>query len=107
MKVAAQISAAEAAELIHTGDTLVVGGFGMTGHPVHLLHAIAATDVRELTYIGNNVGEPGLGGGRLLRQGQIAKAIGSFFTSNPEAVKAAQSETIEVELLPQDRKSVV
>ncbi len=101
MKVAAQISVAEAAELIKTGDTLVVGGFGMTGHPVHLLHAIAATDVRELTYIGNNVGEPGLGGGRLLRQGQIAKAIGSFFTSNPEAVKAAQSETIEVELLPQ------
>ena len=101
MKVAAQISAAEAAELIHSGDTLVVGGFGMTGHPVHLLHAIAATDVRELTYIGNNVGEPGLGGGRLLRQGQIAKAIGSFFTSNPEAVKAAQSATIEVELLPQ------
>ncbi|MEE8248828.1 MAG: 3-oxoacid CoA-transferase [Gammaproteobacteria bacterium] len=101
MKVAAQISVAEAAELIKTGDTLVVGGFGMTGHPVHLLHAIAATDVRELTYIGNNVGEPGLGGGRLLRQGQIAKAIGSFFTSNPEAVKAAQSEAIEVELLPQ------
>ena len=52
MKVAAQISVAEAAELIKTGDTLVVGGFGMTGHPVHLLHAIAATDVRELTYIG-------------------------------------------------------
>ncbi len=101
MKVAAQVSVAEAAKLIKTGDTLVVGGFGMTGHPVHLLHAIATTKVRELTYIGNNVGEPGLGGGRLLRQGQIVKAIGSFFTSNPEAVKAAQSETIEVELLPQ------
>ncbi len=101
MKVAAQVSVAEAAKLIKTGDTLVVGGFGMTGHPVHLLHAIATTKVRELTYIGNNVGEPGLGGGRLLRRGQIVKAIGSFFTSNPEAVKAAQSETIEVELLPQ------
>ena len=101
MKVAAQVSVAEAAKLIKTGDTLVVGGFGMTGHPVHLLHAIATTEVRELTYIGNNVGEPGLGGGRLLRRGQIVKALGSFFTSNPEAVKAAQSETIEVELLPQ------
>ncbi len=101
MKVAAQVSVAEAAKLIKTGDTLVVGGFGMTGHPVHLLHAIATTEVRELTYIGNNVGEPGLGGGRLLRRGQIVKVIGSFFTSNPEAVKAAQSETIEVELLPQ------
>jgi len=101
MKVAAQITAAEAAKLVNSGDTMVVGGFGMTGHPIHLLHAIAETDVHDLTYIGNNVGEPGLGGSRLLSQGQLAKAIGSFFTSNPEAVKAAQSGSIDVELLPQ------
>ena len=42
----------------------------MTGNPVHLLHAIAETSVKDLTYVGNNVGEPGLGGGRLLRNGQ-------------------------------------
>jgi 3-oxoacid CoA-transferase len=54
-----------------------------------------------LTYIGNNVGEVGLSGGRLLRNGQIKKAIGSFFTSNPEAVAAAQSGAIEFELIPQ------
>jgi len=101
MKVAAQISTAEAAKLVNSGDTVVVGGFGMTGHPIHLLHAIAETDVHDLTYIGNNVGEPGLGGSRLLSQGKIAKAIGSFFTSNPEAVRAAQSGSIDVELLPQ------
>jgi 3-oxoacid CoA-transferase len=51
--------------------------------------------------VANNVGEPGLGGGRLLRNGQIKKAIGSFFTSNREAVAAAQSGAIEVELIPQ------
>lgn len=73
----------------------------MTGNPVHLLHALAETDVNELTYVGNNVGEPGLGGGRLLRNGQIKKAIGSYFTSNPEAVAAAQAGDMEVELLPQ------
>jgi 3-oxoacid CoA-transferase len=101
MKVVAQITATEAAKLINSGDTMVVGGFGMTGHPIHLLHAIAETDVRDLTYIGNNVGEPGLGGSRLLSRGQLAKAIGSFFTSNPEAVKAAQSGSVDVELLPQ------
>ena len=101
MKVATQITAAEAAKLVNSGDTMVVGGFGMTGHPIHLLHAIAETDVHDLTYIGNNVGEPGLGGSRLLNRGQLAKAIGSFFTSNPEAVKAAQSGSIDVELLPQ------
>ncbi len=37
----------------------------------------------------------------LLEQGQIKKAIGSFFTSNPEAVAAAQSGRIALELLPQ------
>ena len=51
--------------------------------------------------ISNNVGEPGLGGGRMLRNGQISKAIGSFFTTNPEVVLAYQSGEIEVELLPQ------
>jgi len=101
MKQVPQISAEEAAQKIKSGDVLLVGGFGMTGNPVHLLHALAETDVKDLTYIGNNVGEPGLGGGRLLRNGQLKKAIGSYFTSNPEAVAAAQSGEMEVELLPQ------
>lgn len=101
MKRVPQISVAEAVALVQTGDTILVGGFGMTGHPTHLLNALAETDVRGLTYIGNNVGEAGLGGGRLLRNGQIAKAIGSYFTSNREAVAAAQSGQMEVDLLPQ------
>ena len=101
MRTIPQISAEEAAAMIRTGDRIIVGGFGMTGNPVHLLHALARTDRTSLTYIGNNVGEPGLGGGRLLRNGQIKKAIGSYFTSNKEAVLAAQSGAIEVELLPQ------
>ena len=101
MKTVPQISAAEAAKLVNSGDVLLAGGFGMTGNPVHLLHALAETRTTNLTYIGNNVGEVGLGGGRLLRNGQIKKAIGSFFTSNPEAVKAAQSGDIEIQLIPQ------
>ena len=95
------ISASEAAALVRSGDVLIVGGFGMTGSPVHLLHALAETEARDLTFVGNNVGEPGLGGSRLLRNGQIAKVIGSYFTSNPEVVRAAQAGEIEVELLPQ------
>jgi len=101
VKEVPQITLEEAAAMVRTGDTLLVGGFGMTGNPVHLLHALAETDVRELTYVANNVSEPGLGGGRLLRNGQLEKAIGSFFTSNPEAVKASQEGTMEVQLLPQ------
>ena len=101
MKTVPQISAKEAAQKVKSGDVLIAGGFGMTGNPVHLLHALAETGANNLTYIGNNVGEPGLGGGRLLRNGQLKKAIGSYFTSNPEAVTAAQSDDLEVELLPQ------
>src|SRR5450432_3736910 len=101
MKRVPQISPAQAAAMVKNGDVLIVGGFGMTGNPIHLLHALAETTTRDLTYIGNNVGEPGLGGGRMLRNGQIKKAIGSFFTSNPEAVAAAQSGAIAFQLIPQ------
>jgi 3-oxoacid CoA-transferase len=90
MKQIPQITVEEAATFVKNGDTLLVGGFGMTGNPVHLLHALADSDIHDLTYVANNVGEPNLGGGRLLRNGQIKKAIGSFFNSNREAVAAAQ-----------------
>lgn len=101
MKKVPLISARDAALKVNSGDVLVVGGFGMTGTPIHLLDAIAETDVRDLTMITNNIGEPGLGGGQMLRNGQISKAIGSYFTSNREAVEAYQTGRIEIELLPQ------
>jgi 3-oxoacid CoA-transferase len=101
MKQVPQITVEEAAALVKDGDVLLGGGFGMTGNPVHLLHALAKTQTKNLTFIGNNVGEPNLGGGKLLLNGQISKMIGSFFTSNPDAVKAAQSGQVEYELLPQ------
>ncbi len=101
MREVKQITAPEAARLVKDGDVLLVGGFGMTGNPVHLLHALAETQTRGLTYVGNNVGEAGLGGGRLLRNGQLSHAIGSYFTSNKEAVAAAQAGKLEVKLLPQ------
>jgi 3-oxoacid CoA-transferase len=101
MKSPEILSIQEAVARIPDSASLMVGGFGMTGNPVHLLHALAEFPTRNLTYIANNVGEPGIGGGRLLRNGQISKAIGSFFTSNPEAVKAAQSGAMQVQLLPQ------
>ncbi|MFM2362226.1 MAG: hypothetical protein RLZZ316_1128 [Bacteroidota bacterium] len=101
MKQVSQITAAQAAALVKEGDVIFGGGFGMTGNPVHLLHALAATNTKNLTFIGNNVGEPNLGGGKLLLNGQLKKMIGSFFTSNPDAVKAAQSGAVQYELLPQ------
>lgn len=95
------LTPAQAARLVRSGQTLLVGGFGMTGNPVHLVHALAETGVRDLTYVANNVSEPGLSGGRLLRNRQLRRAVGSYFTSNPETVRAVQEGWLEVELLPQ------
>jgi 3-oxoacid CoA-transferase len=101
MKLVPQITAREAAALVKEGDTIFGGGFGMTGNPVHLLHALAEKGTKDLTFIGNNTGEPGLGPGRLVRNGQLKKMICSFFTSNPDAARAAQGGKVEYELLPQ------
>ena len=101
MKTVPQITTEQAAALVKEGDTLLQGGFGMTGNPVHLMDALSKTETKNITFIGNNVGEAGIGGGRLLRNGQLKKMIGSFFTSNPEAVKAAQDGIVEYELIPQ------
>jgi 3-oxoacid CoA-transferase len=101
MKTVPILTLEQAASLVKDGDTLLQGGFGMTGNPVHLMHALAEIGTQNLTFVGNNVGEVGMGGGRLLRNGQISRMIGSFFTSNPDAVKAAQSGQVEYELLPQ------
>jgi 3-oxoacid CoA-transferase len=101
MRVVPEVTIREAVARVRSGDTVLVGGFGMTGNPVHLVHALAGTDVRDLTFVGNNVGEPGLSGGRLLRNGQLRRAVGSFFTSNPEAVRAVQDGRLEVRLIPQ------
>jgi 3-oxoacid CoA-transferase len=101
MKTVPILTLEQAAALVKDGDTLLQGGFGMTGNPVHLMHALAETGTGNLTFVGNNVGEVGMGGGRLLQNGQIRRMIGSFFTSNHDAVKAAQTGQVAYELLPQ------
>ena len=105
MKPVPQSSAAEAVSQIKDGDTVALGGFGMTGTPVHLLDALAERGVKDLTIISNNLSEPGLGAIKLLRNGQLRKTIGSFFSTNPEVVEASRSGELEVELLPQGTMS--
>jgi 3-oxoadipate CoA-transferase, alpha subunit len=96
------ISAEEAVSHVRTGDTVMVGGFGLVGAPLALIDALAEhSAASDLTIVSNNIGEPGKGLGRLLRQGRIRRGISSFFTSNPEAVAAVNAGEIEATLLPQ------
>ncbi|MBM3678065.1 MAG: CoA transferase subunit A [Actinobacteria bacterium] len=80
----------------------MVGGFGLVGAPLTLVDALVErSDATDLTIVSNNIGEPGRGLGLLLRQGRIRRGIGSFFTSNPEAVAAVNEGSLEAVLLPQ------
>jgi 3-oxoacid CoA-transferase A subunit len=96
------ISAEEAVSHIRSGDTVMVGGFGLVGAPLTLIDALVeSSDATDLTVVSNNIGEPGRGLGKLLRQGRIRRGISSFFTSNPEAVAAVNAGEIEATLVPQ------
>lgn len=96
------ISAEEAVSHIRSGNTVMVGGFGLVGAPLTLIDVLVEhSDATDLTIVSNNIGEPGKGLGKLLRQGRIRRGISSFFTSNPEAVAAVSAGEIEATLVPQ------
>ncbi len=95
------MSAKDALARVKDGATIMVGGFGLVGAPLHLIAELERSGVGNLTIISNNLGEPGQGLGRLLRLGRVRKAIGSFFTSNPDVVEAHARGELEVQLIPQ------
>ncbi|ALC90711.1 succinyl-CoA:3-ketoacid-CoA transferase [Bacillus sp. FJAT-18017] len=95
-------SAKDAINWIKHGDRVMVGGFGLCGTPFTLIDMIAESDhARELTIISNNLGEAGKGLGKLLLSKHVKKAVGSYFTSNRDAVKAWKSGELDIELIPQ------
>jgi 3-oxoacid CoA-transferase A subunit len=96
------VSPAEAVSHIRSGDVVMVGGFGLVGAPLTLIDALVEdSQATDLTIVSNNIGEPGRGLGKLLRQGRIRRGISSYFTSNPEAVAAVNAGEIEATLMPQ------
>jgi 3-oxoacid CoA-transferase A subunit len=95
-------SALEAISIVKDKDRIMVGGFGLIGCPLTLVEALAKHSVKDLTIISNNLGEPnGKGLGKILHQYKIKKAIGSFFTSNPDVIKFVEKNQLDVELVPQ------
>lgn len=96
------LAAEEAVQYIQRGNKLLVGGFGLCGTPFTLIDTITETEhARELTIISNNLGEAGKGLGKLLISKHVRKAVGSYFTSNRDAVKAWKNGELEIELIPQ------
>lgn len=96
------MTAEEAIQHVRSGDTVMVGGFGLVGAPPTLLDALVHHSVAtDLTIVSNSIGEQGQWFGGLLQQGRIRRGISSYFTSNPDAVAAVNAGEIEATLMPQ------
>ena len=96
-------SVAEAVADVFDGATVMVGGFGASGSPIELIHALIDQGAKDLTLINNNTGNGEVGLAALIANGQVRKMICSFPRSSQSRVfpKLYREGKIELELVPQ------
>ncbi|MFF2807212.1 CoA transferase subunit A [Streptomyces sp. NPDC058000] len=94
-------SAAEAVADVRDGASLAVGGFGLSGVPEVLVHAVYEAGVGGLGVVSNNCGAMDRGLAVLLAAGRIARVTGSYIGANKEFARRYLAGELEVELIPQ------
>ncbi|WP_238364807.1 3-oxoacid CoA-transferase subunit A [Mesobacterium pallidum] len=94
---------AEAVAGIPDGAVVMIGGFGGSGAPIELIHALIDQGARHLTVVNNNAGNGHVGLAALIEQGRVDKLICSFPRSaDPVAfTDAYRAGRIELEIVPQ------
>ena len=96
-------NAAQAIADMQDGATLLVGGFGGSGLPSHLVAALVQHGAKDLTVVSNNIGAVSDGVAALISNSQVRKIICSF-PVGPHAddlIKRLENGTIELEIVPQ------
>ncbi|PVH27501.1 3-oxoacid CoA-transferase subunit A [Pararhodobacter oceanensis] len=96
-------TAAEAVAQIPDGATVMIGGFGGSGAPIELIHALIDQGARHLTVVNNNAGNGHVGLAALIEQGRVDKLICSFPRSADPGVFVAayRAGKIKLEIVPQ------
>ncbi len=94
-------AAAAIADIVADGQTIAVGGFGLSGNPTDLIEALRDTGVTDLTIVSNNMGVDGKGLGLLLEGRQVRKVIASYVGENRLFAQQYLSGELEVEFAPQ------
>ena len=94
-------AAAALAGVVHDGQLMAVGGFGLCGIPEALIEALRDSRVKDLTVISNNAGVDGFGLGKLLETRQIRKMISSYVGENKEFERQYLAGELELEFTPQ------
>src|SRR5690554_7659902 len=95
--------AQEALADVQDNQTIMVGGFGLSGIPENSIAELVRKNIKGLTCISNNAGVDDFGLGLLLQKKQIKKMIASYVGENAEFERQMLSGELEVELT--DRKS--
>ncbi len=93
----------EALAGVGDGEVVMIGGFGESGSPIELIHALIDHGATGLTVISNNAGNGEVGLAALIRAGRVAKIICSFPRSARSTVFPSlfRAGRIELELVPQ------
>ena len=94
-------AAAALAGIVHDGQLLAVGGFGLCGIPEALIAALRDSGAKNLTVVSNNAGVDGFGLGQLLETRQIRKMISSYVGENKEFERQYLAGELELEFTPQ------
>jgi 3-oxoadipate CoA-transferase alpha subunit len=96
-------SLSKALAKIGDGARIMIGGFGGSGAPIELIHALIDKGPRNLTVINNNAGNGHVGLAAMIEQGMVRKLICSFPRSaDPKAFTDRYlAGEIELELVPQ------
>ncbi|TCM52261.1 3-oxoadipate CoA-transferase alpha subunit [Rhizobium sp. PP-F2F-G48] len=94
---------ADAVKDIGDGATIMIGGFGGSGAPIELIHALIDRRPTGLTVINNNAGNGRIGIAAMIDAGMVRKMICSFpRSSDPRAFTDRYlAGEIELELVPQ------
>jgi acetate CoA/acetoacetate CoA-transferase alpha subunit len=95
------ISPTEAAAMVPDGASVMYGGFMGVGTPERIIDALVARGARGLTIIGNDTARPGVGVGKLIDAGCVARVIVSHIGTNPVTQKKMIAGEITVDLVPQ------
>jgi acetate CoA/acetoacetate CoA-transferase alpha subunit len=91
----------DAAALVPDGATVLIGGFMGVGSPHRMIDALVARGVQGLTIVANDTAKHGVGIGKLITAGAVARVITSHIGLNPETQAKMISGEIAVELVPQ------
>ena len=95
------VTVKQAADKIHDGMTVMVGGFLGVGNPIALIDELVARNVKDLTIICNDTAYPEVGVGKLITNHQVKALIATHIGTNANTVAQMNAGELKVTLQPQ------